>query len=131
MTLTPTQRAVFSALSDLLIPASETMPSATEAGVADTLIDQALSYRPDLSEDFVAAVRACEGMKPEAALDDLAARDPARFTALTVLTAGAYTASARVLTALNYRSPPVPVGDDTDTYVDLLADVVARGFRIR
>lgn len=131
MTLTTAQRAVFSALSDLLIPASETMPSATAAGVAEALIDRALGFRPDLAEDFVAAVQACEGREPEAALDDLAVRDPLRFKALTLLTAGAYAASPQVLAALDYVPPPVPVGDDTDTYIDLLADVVERGFRIR
>jgi len=125
------QRELFSALAEALIPASRVMPSATDVGVAGKLIDQALGYRPDLAADFDAAVIACAGMEPELALDHLAERDPVRFKALTVLSAGAYLLSPLVQAALEYNPPPRPVGDDTDTYVEMLADVVERGFHIR
>jgi hypothetical protein len=36
-----------------------------------------------------------------------------------------------VRTALNYNPPPRAVVDDVDTYVDMLADVVERGFHNR
>lgn len=125
------QRELYSALAVALIPASDVMPSAIEAGVAEKLIDQALGYRPDLADDFNAAVTACAGMEPEAALDHLATHDPVRFKALTLLSAGAYLLSPLVQTALDYNPPPRPVGDDIDTYVEMLADVVERGFHIR
>lgn len=125
------QRELYTALAEALIPASDVMPSATEVGVADELIDQALGYRPDLAADFDAAVIACAGVEPELALDRLAERDPVRFKVLTLLSAGAYLLSPLVQAALDYNPPPRPVGDDTDTYVDMLADVVERGFHIR
>lgn len=131
MTLTTEQRTAYAEVADVLIPSTDGMPSATEAGVVDVLIDQVLGYRPDLAEDFAAAVDACIGREPEAALDDLAARDSARFTALTLLTAGAYTLSSKVRTALNYKPPPRAVVDDVGMYVDMLADVVERGFHNR
>jgi hypothetical protein len=131
VTLTTEQRTAYAELADVLIPSTDGMPSATEAGVVDVLIDQVLGYRPDLAEDFAAAVDACVGREPETALDDLAARDSARFTALTLLTAGAYTLSSKVRAALNYNPPPRAVVDDVDTYVDMLADVVERGFHNR
>ena len=125
------QRELYTALAEALIPASDVMPSATEAGVAEKLIDQALSYRPDLADDFDAAVMACAGVESEAALDHLAEHDPVRFKALTLLSAGAYLLSPLVQAALDYNPPPRPVGDDIDTYADMLADVVERGFHIR
>ena len=52
--LTTDQRRVFAALAETLIPASETMPSATTAEVAGALLDQVMGYRPDLVDAFVA-----------------------------------------------------------------------------
>ncbi|MEU5849170.1 gluconate 2-dehydrogenase subunit 3 family protein [Saccharopolyspora shandongensis] len=122
------QRRTFAALADVLIPASEPMPSATAAGVPEALIDQVLGYRPDLAETFAGAVASCAGQGPEAALDELAARRPDQFQALTLLTAGAYFLSPQVKTALAYDSPPRAAHDDTDAYVDMLVDVVERDF---
>ncbi|MGW5645268.1 gluconate 2-dehydrogenase subunit 3 family protein [Saccharopolyspora sp. NPDC003752] len=126
--LDPEQRRTFAALADVLIPASEPMPSATAAGVPEALIDQALGYRPDLTEAFVGAVASCADQEPEAALDELAARGPGQFQALTLLTAGAYFLSPQVNSALAHDPPPRAANDDTDTYVDMLVDVVERGF---
>ena len=67
--LTSDQREVFAALAETLIPASDTMPSATTAGVADALLDQVLGYRPDLVDAFTAALASCDGQDPESALD--------------------------------------------------------------
>ena len=82
------QRATFATLADVLIPASDTMPSATAAGVADALLDQALGYRPDLVGPFTAALAACAGKDAENALDDLSKEDPGQFEALTVVASG-------------------------------------------
>ncbi|WP_020495846.1 hypothetical protein [Sciscionella marina] len=128
MTLDAGQRRAFAALADVLIPASGPMPSAAEAGVPDALVDQALGYRPDLSDAFIRALASCSGADPEAALGQLAADSPDQFEALTVLTAGAYFLSTRVKAALSYTPPPRPAHEDTDTYVDMLAEVVDRGF---
>ncbi len=129
--LTADQRQVFAALADTLIPGTDTMPSAATAGVADTLLDQVLGYRPDLVDAFTAGVAACDGQPPESALDRLAADHPDQFDALTVLTAGAYFLSPAVKAAMPYDAAPRPARDDMDSYVDMLEAVVDRGFTIR
>jgi hypothetical protein len=131
MTLTDEQRGVFAAVADTLIPAGHGLPSATEVGVHTDLIDRVLGFRADLAGDFDAAVAACAGEAPESALDRLAQAHPEQFAVLTLLTAGAYILSDDVLAGLRYVAPPVPVVDDLDSYVDMLADVVERGFHIR
>ena len=131
MRLEPNLRGVFAALADVLVPEADGKPSASRAGVTTHLVDQALDHRPDLVEDFLAALRFCAQLEPEAALDALAVQHPARFQALAVLTAGAYSVSPEARDALGIVFAPVAVKDDTDTYIDLLAEVVDRGFDIR
>ncbi|MEV0510394.1 hypothetical protein AB0I30_23120 [Nocardia tengchongensis] len=125
------QRRTFALLADTLIPASGPMPSASAAGVPGALLDQVLGYRPDIAEAFAAAVASGTGKDPEAALDELAVHRPDQFEALTVLTAGAYFLSPAVKAAMPYAAAPRPARDDMDSYADLLADVVERGFVIR
>ena len=129
--LTTDQRQVFAVLAETLIPAPEAMPSAASAGVADTLLDQVLGYRPDLVDDFVAALASCDGQDPESALDGLVAEHPDQFEALTVLAAGAYFLSPAVKAAMPYDAAPRPARDDMDDYIDMLEHVVDRGFTIR
>ena len=129
--LTTDQRQVFAVLAETLIPATETMPSATTAGVSDALLDQVLGYRPDLVDDFVAALASCDGQDPESALDGLVAEHPDQFEALTVLAAGAYFLSPAVKAAMPYDAAPRPARDDMDDYIDMLEHVVDRGFTIR
>ncbi|MDR3661981.1 MAG: hypothetical protein P4L86_16625 [Mycobacterium sp.] len=129
--LNPEQRQVLTVLAETLIPASDTMPSATAADVAGALLDQVLGYRPDLVAALAAALDASAGADPEAALDNLSAEHPDQFEALTVLTAGAYFLSPAVKAALPYDAAPRAARDDTDTYIDMLEHVVDRGFTIR
>jgi len=129
MTLDPHQRRVFAQLADILVPGSDTVPSATAAGVGATLIDQVVGYRPDLAGDFHAALAQCAGRVPaDVALDDLSATEPEQFAALAVLTAAAYVLSPQVWEALGLQPAPRVVTDDTDDYLDMLAAVVERGF---
>jgi len=125
------QRSVLSTVADLLIPATDEMPSATDAGVPDNLIDMVLGYREDLVAAFLDALTACSGKDPVTALDELADNSPEKFEALTLLISAAYFQSAKVKAALNYNPAPRAVNDDVDTYIDMLADVVDRGFTIR
>ncbi|MGW0999670.1 hypothetical protein [Streptomyces sp. NPDC002520] len=129
--LDPTQRAAFAVVADVLIPAAGDMPSASAAGVPGALLDQVLSFRPDLAAPFETAVAACVGKEPEAALDELTTSAPELFAALTLLTAGAYFLSPQVKEALDYEPAPRVANDDVDTYVDMLEAVVDRGFLIR
>lgn len=125
------QRSVLSTVADLLIPATEEMPSATDAGVPENLIDIVLGYREDLVAAFLDALTTCSGKDPATALDELCGNSPEKFEALTLLISAAYFQSAKVKAALNYNPAPRAVNDDVDTYIDMLADVVDRGFTIR
>ncbi|MGV0592292.1 hypothetical protein [Mycolicibacterium porcinum] len=129
--LNPQQRQVFATLAETLIPAGDTMPSATTAEVSGALLDQVLGYRPDLVDALTAALDSSAGQDPEAALDALSAERPDQFEALTVLAAGAYFLSPVVKAAMPYDAAPRPARDDMDTYVDMLETVVDRGFTIR
>lgn len=131
LTLDHEQRGILAKVADLLIPAGEAMPSATQAGVPTELIDEALRYRPDLAEDFAEGLRWFTHHDPEAALDDLAAAHPDQFAALSLLIAAAYVLSPQVGSALGISTPPMVVTDDSDAYIDMLAEVVERGFHIR
>ena len=44
------ERAVLAGLADVLIPAGEGFPSASDAGVAREGLDQVLAFRPDLAD---------------------------------------------------------------------------------
>ena len=48
-------RATFRAIADVLIPAAEGMPAASEVGVHGEVLDRILGLRPDLAERFFAA----------------------------------------------------------------------------
>lgn len=126
--LTQDQIDTYSALADILIPSAEGMPSATQAQVPSTWINTALGYRPDLVEHFMRALEVCQGKDPQVALVDLNATDTVAFDALGVLTSGAYFLNPDVKVLLGYPGQvPVPAQDDTDTYLDILENVVDRG----
>ncbi len=129
--ISPEQRRIFAAAADVLIPAADPMPSATAAGVDGALLDQVLEYRPDLVEPLVAALAECSGPDVPSALDALARDRPREFEALTISAAGAYFLSPAVKAAMPYDGAPRAVHDDVDGYIDLLANVVERGFVIR
>src|SRR5256885_13696294 len=51
MSIDANERAVFAALADMLIPASEGFPSASEAGVAAEGLDEVLLFRPGVRSE--------------------------------------------------------------------------------
>jgi len=48
MTFDAVQRAAFAALADVLVPAAEGMPAASEVDIAGVGLDRVLRARPDL-----------------------------------------------------------------------------------
>lgn len=129
-TLDSAARDSLAKLADTLIPGTDTFPAASAAGVCGELIDRVLRFRPDLSDDFHAALAHCSGKEPADAFDELVSTHPEQFDALSTLISGAYFQSPAVQTALNYQPAPRPAHDDVDAYVDLLEQVVERGFDI-
>ena len=90
MALSDEQRATFWALADVLIPATDAMPAASQAGSADKWLDRALAARSDLAEPLAAVLDAASGRDPEGEARRLHADDPDGFSALAQIASGGY-----------------------------------------
>ncbi|MCW2794426.1 MAG: hypothetical protein JWO76_3524 [Nocardioides sp.] len=126
--LTDEERQKFAAIADVLIPSAEGMPSASEAAVPEKWLDEALRHRPDLTAGLRAALTAAGDLPPAEAVDVLNSEHIPAFEALGTLAAGAYFLNPEVKQLIGYpgQVPTVP-RDDTDTYFDLLENVLERG----
>jgi hypothetical protein len=126
--LTDGHRKLYAVLADLLIPGQDGILSATQAEVHDAHIDQALTFRPDLINDFLHALHHAESLEPRVAIETLATQHNRAFHALTLLTAGAYFLNPQVRqNVYKGREAPKAATEDLDTYVDMLESVVGRG----
>lgn len=126
--LTDEDRRCFAGLADVLIPAAEGMPSASQAEVPTRWIDDALRYRPDLEPGLRTALDAAARLDPEKAIELLNREQIPAFEALGTLAAGAYFLNPDIRERIGYPGQvPNPVKDDTDTYADLLENVLERG----
>ena len=122
-------RKVLAGIADWMIPAAGDMPSASEAGVADHLLDIVLTARPDLEKPLLDVVAKLDGRLPEQAIIDLQTGDPAGFGVLAEVVPNAYFMSARVRELVGY---PGQVGLEVDMtwppdWLDLLEPVIERG----
>jgi hypothetical protein len=119
------ERERLAALADLLIPAADGMPSASEAGLD---IDAVLAARPDLVQPLRAALDHAAGSEPADALRTLRAEQPAVFAAFGEVVAGAYFLTGAVQDRIGYHGrAAIPVTDLTDEDRALLEPVVHRG----
>ena len=126
--LTTKQRERFASLADVLIPAAEGMPSASQADVPTQWLDDAIRYRPDLVPGLEEALEAAGELPAEEAVEALNRDHIPAFEALGTLTAGAYFLNPDVRDLIGYPGQvPTPPKDDTDTYFDLLEHVLERG----
>ncbi len=126
--LTDQQRQTFAAVADLLVPASEGMPSASQAKVPQTYLDEALGYRPDLAEGLQEALTTASGLGAQEAIELLHAEHVPAFEALGTLLAGAYFLNPEVRELIGYPGQvPTPAREDLDSYADLLENVLERG----
>ena len=126
--MTSINRERLAALADVLIPAAEGMPSASEAGVQREGLDRVLAARPDLEDQVMRVLSAAAGDPTEAlrALQD----DDAGFAALSLTVMGAYYSDARVRELIGYPGQqylPDLVTGEPDWDEAALARVVARG----
>lgn len=123
------ERAVLAGLADVLIPAGEGFPSASEAGVASDGLDQVLSFRPELAADLKRILKSAEDQPAAEFVAGLRVKDPAGFGILAELVPGAYFLNAQVRGKLGYHGQdPRPI-DPRPDYLDdgLLQSVVDRG----
>ncbi len=129
MTFAATERSVFAALADVLIPAGHGFPSASEAGVAGEGLDQILAVRPDLAAGLKNILEQAEGRNPAEFVAELQTKDPASVGVLAEIVPGAYFMNPRVRAALGYDGQtPRPIDPGPD-YLDdgLLQSVIDRG----
>ncbi|MGH3091301.1 MAG: NAD(P)-binding protein, partial [Gaiellaceae bacterium] len=122
-------RRTFAALADVLIPAGEGMPAASEVDVGGKWLDRALGARPDLETTLERLLAEVAGRDPSGEVRRLHAEDAEGFAALAHLAAGAYTMHAKVRKRLGYpgqkSNPPLP--DEAEYYLEdgLLDPVLA------
>jgi hypothetical protein len=130
-TLTPEHRTAFWALADVLIPATEAMPAASEAGSAEKWLDRALAARPDLVAPLAAVLDAAAGRDPEAEARRLHAEDPDGFSALAQIASGGYYMNLKVRKRIGYpgQGKRLPFSDEAeyDLRDGLLDPVFERG----
>jgi hypothetical protein len=125
----PTERQTLAALADVLIPAEDGFPAASEAGVADAGLDQVLTFRPDLVPGLKRLLAAAQGKHPGDFVASLPRDDAAAFSVLTELVPGAYFLSETVRARLGYggqKAKPIDPSDDPAND-ELLPSVIARG----
>ncbi len=126
-----TLRETFRALADVLIPAAEGMPAASEVGVHEAALDHILGLRPDLAERFFRGLRAAVGQTPEAVARKLNREDPEALSAIGLAAAASYYMQPRVRALIGYpgqeNRPADP--DETPEYIanGMLQQVIDRG----
>ena len=129
MTFDAAQRASLAALSDVLIPAGDGFPSASQAGIAAEGLDQVISLQPDIAAGLMNVLEKSKARPPAEAVADLQKNDPAAFGVLAELVAGAYFLNPLVRARLGYTGQgPHPIDPHPD-YLDdgLLQSVLSRG----
>jgi hypothetical protein len=119
-------RETLAALADVLIPATDGMPSASEAGATGSLLDEVLRVRGDLEEPLATLTAAAGNKDAQAEVDRLKADEPELFEALTTAIAGGYFMSDDVRERLGYPGQQaLELEDDHDPA--LLQPVIDRG----
>jgi hypothetical protein len=128
MKLSETDRGLLAEVADLLIPAGNGMPSASEAGVANQGLAVVLESRPELEGAIRSVLESGRGQTGLEFLARLKNSDPAGFAVLTEIVAGAYFMNAQVRAALGYSGQaPKPINETEEIEAALLNPVLKRG----
>lgn len=110
-------RAVYREIADALLPAYGELPAASEAGVADEMLDKVLGWRSDLAPEILRGIATARELSPEEALKQLETDDPPAFDAIRLAALGAYYLNPAVMEALGYpgqENLPVPPEEKPD-----------------
>ncbi len=125
------QTAILRRLGDALAPASETMPSYTEADKSGRFLVRAFEALPHLAPRALQAADGLGGADPHEYLARLQQERPDTFEALHLILIGAYLINRRVWKRIGYpgRKPKPLLDDEADFYLEggLLDPVIARG----
>lgn len=125
------ERQTFAGIADVLIPAAEGMPSATEMDVHGGVTDRLLGLRPDLMEPFKRGCATAVDKDPQTASEWLNAHDTEALSAIGLVASAAYYMHPEVRNRLGYpgqeNRPADP--DETPEYVanGMLKEVQDRG----
>ena len=129
--LTPSERAQFVAIADILICGDDIMPAASQANIAGERLDRLLALRPEFRRLLKDALDATRDMDSREAVQFLNAEQPAWFGPLSLLAAAAYFMNQEVRDALNYpgqqRRPVLPIEENDPIDSELLNPVIQRG----
>lgn len=129
--LEPALRETFRAIADVLIPAAEGMPAASEVGVHEAVLDRILALRPDVTERLMRGLRAAHGHPAREAAQRLNKEDPDALSAIGLIASAGYYMQPRVRELIGYPGqesrPANP--DETPEYVEngMLQQVIDRG----
>ena len=97
-----TERAAFGRMAEVMLPGTDTMPSAERAGVPGPGLDEVLAARPDLAEPLGRALRDLGGSFSLEALAGYLSVNEEAYSALTLCVAAAYYLSPEVRDLIGY-----------------------------
>lgn len=124
-------RRTYARLADVLIPAKDQYPSASQAGVAGVLLDVVLRSRPDLSDGLREVLESAQVQNPSEFVFKLEKENPEAFGVLTILVRGAYFMNPTVRRLFGYRgqlAEPIDYEAQPDYLQDdILQPVTNRG----
>lgn len=124
-------RRTYANLADVLIPAKDQYPSASQAGVAGVLLDVVLRSRPDLSDGLRGVLESAQGQNPSEFVFELEKENPEAFGVLTILVRGAYFMNPTVRRLFGYRgqlAEPIDYEAQPEYLQDnILQPVISRG----
>jgi hypothetical protein len=124
--LTDQARATLMDVSDVLIPATDTMPALRAADPSGEWLDRACRARADLMDDLCAILDDLVGAELPSTLASLHANNRARFDVLATFVAGAYYMVPKVRELIGYPGQlraPAPL----DLAADELSDEIFEG----
>ncbi|MGE0283150.1 MAG: hypothetical protein AB7P20_21375 [Rhizobiaceae bacterium] len=132
MTIEPLNEAeleTLGSLADALIPAAPGARSATQAGVTETLLQQAETYAPDLPERLRKVI-SLTGQRPAAdVLSDLKQSSPASYDSFCETIAAIYFMSPAVRASVGFPGrEAAPARVDIADIEELLMPVLEAGF---
>jgi hypothetical protein len=124
-------RRTYARLADVLIPAKDQYPSASQAGVAGVLLDVVLRSRADLSDGLREVIESARGQNPSEFVFELEKENPEAFGVLTILVRGAYFMNPTVRRLFDYHgqlAEPIDYEAQPEYLQDdILQPVVQRG----
>ena len=125
-------RQVFAVMADVLIPAAEGMPSASQVGVQEAPLDRVLELQPWLAPRLQRGISsAAASGDPAAAVETINRDDPAAMSAIGLAASAAYYMQPQVRKLLGYPgqvSRPAGPEEEHDYLRDgLLQPVIDRG----